>query len=96
VVNISLVAQEMTFNLKEISVPAGVKVVMSFENKDIVPHNFAVYEDSAAVKAMYKGELVSGPKTITFEFMAPSSPGTYYFRCDIHTFMNGSFIVTAS
>jgi plastocyanin len=31
-------------------------------------------------------------KTI-YTFTAPTQPGAYFFRCDIHTYMTGTFIV---
>jgi plastocyanin len=40
------------------------------------------------------GDVITGPKKITYTFDAPEKPGTYFFRCDIHpTTMTGQFIV---
>lgn len=37
---------------------------------------------------------MTGPATTTYTFTAPSTPGTYFFRCDVHpTVMTGQFIV---
>jgi plastocyanin len=66
-----------------------------FTNKDRVPHNVAFYETKAATKEIFVGEVFSGPKTISYHFTAPSTPGTYFFRCDVHpTTMTGDFVVT--
>jgi plastocyanin len=35
---------------------------------------------------------VTGRKTIDYTFTSPG-PGTYYFRCDAHPDMNGTFYV---
>ncbi|MDQ4076493.1 MAG: hypothetical protein M3220_09635 [Chloroflexota bacterium] len=50
-------------------------------------------EAEAIPTPMEEGE--DGPEeTITYEFDAPSEPGTYYFQCDVHpTTMTGDFIV---
>jgi predicted lipoprotein with Yx(FWY)xxD motif/plastocyanin len=96
-VTINLVAQAIAFDTNSISVPAGASVTINFNNKDTVPHNFSLYTDSSATPpAIFQGQIVTGPATVTYNFKAPTTPGTYFFRCDIHpTIMTGSFIVTA-
>jgi plastocyanin len=40
------------------------------------------------------GGMTTGVSTVTYTFDAPTTPGTYFFRCDVHpTTMTGSFIV---
>lgn len=92
---IALTAQNVKFDKATISVPAGAKVTVNFNNQDSgVPHNFAVYTDASASKEVFKGQIVNGPGTATYTFTAPSTPGTYFFRCDVHpTTMTGQFIV---
>jgi plastocyanin len=94
-VSIDLVAQNMTFDKSSISVPAGADVTINFNNKDALPHTFSVYNNSSAtLPAVFQGKAVNGPATFTYTFRAPTTPGTYFFRCDIHpAAMNGSFIV---
>jgi plastocyanin len=93
-ITINLVAQGMAFDQKTITVPVGAQVTMNFNNKDSVPHNFALYTDSSATKSIFVGEIISGPKTITYTFTAPATPGSYFFRCDVHpTSMSGTFVV---
>jgi plastocyanin len=93
---ITLTAQNIAFDQSTITVPAGAHIVMTFNNKDSgVVHNFALYTDSSAKTRLYAGAFVTGPNTVTYTFDAPSTPGTYYFRCDIHpTVMFGNFVVT--
>lgn len=92
-INMNLTAQNMAFDQSVITVPAGASVTMLFINKDSAPHNFALYTDSSASKVIFKGDVISS-STITYKFDAPSTPGTYFFRCDVHpTTMTGSFIV---
>jgi plastocyanin len=96
-VTINLVAKGMAFDTKTITVPAGAAVTINFNNQDTVPHNFSLFTDSTATPpALFQGQIVKAA-TITYTFTAPTTPGTYFFRCDIHpTIMTGSFIVTAA
>jgi plastocyanin len=92
-VTIDLVAQNMAFNKSTITVPAGASVTMNFDNKDSIPHNFALYTDSSATTSIFVGTIITSSKT-TYTFTAPSTPGNYFFRCDVHpTSMTGTFIV---
>jgi plastocyanin len=95
-VPITLTAENFLFDKKTITVPAGSTVVMTFTNKDAgVPHNFALYTDTSASKKIFSGEIITGVKTVTYTFTAPSTPGNYFFRCDVHpTIMFGTFVVT--
>ena len=96
-ITINLAAQNMAFDKNSITVTTGAAVTLIFNNKDTIPHNFALYTNSSATPpAIFVGQTVTGPTTVTYTFTAPSTPGTYFFRCDVHpTSMTGSFIVTA-
>jgi plastocyanin len=92
-VTINLLAQNIAFNMKTITVPAGANVIMNFDNKDSVPHNFSLFTDSTAQTVLFQGQIISATTTI-YKFTAPTKPGTYFFRCDVHpSSMTGSFIV---
>ncbi len=74
---IPLTAQNLAFSTSTITVRAGEEVTIAFNNMDAgVPHNFAVYTDSSASTAIFKGAIVTGPTTTTYTFTAPSAPGT--------------------
>ncbi len=92
---IDLSAQSIAFDKASITVKAGSQVTINFNNKDSgVPHNFALYTDSSAKQNIFRGDIVTGPGTAVYKFTAPSTPGTYFFRCDVHpTQMTGQFIV---
>lgn len=92
---LAVTAEDMAFNTSEIAVPAGADVTIAFTNNDAgVPHNIAVYTDSSASTTIFKGPIITGPATTTYTFTAPSTPGTYFFRCDPHpTTMTGRFVV---
>jgi plastocyanin len=95
---INLVAQNLAFNLKTISVPAGVQVTVNLNNMDSgIQHNFSVYQQVSGgqAKAVFVGDPVLGPGIKTYQFTAPKdSTATYYFYCDFHPqSMTGTFVV---
>ena len=92
----TLTAMDMAFDTSTLSAPAGSTVALTFVNSDAgVPHNFALYTDSTAATSIFRGAIVEGPATTTYTFTAPTTPGSYFFRCDVHpTTMTGSFVVT--
>ena len=94
-VTIDLVAQNIAFDKNSITVKAGSMVTINFNNMDPgIPHNFAAYTDQSANQVIFKGDIITGPATTAYTFTAPSSPGTYFFRCDVHpATMTGQFIV---
>jgi plastocyanin len=95
-VPVTLTARNIAFDTTKITVPAGSTVVMTFINNDAnIPHNFALYTDSSASKKIFAGDIVTGVKTVTYTFTAPTTPGNYFFRCDVHPeMMTGTFVVT--
>ena len=94
-VTIGLLAKDFSFNMSTITVAAGANVTVNFENQDpSIGHNFAVYDSASMKKTIFKGEIIVGPKKISYSFDAPQEPGTYHFQCDPHAQkMNGQFIV---
>lgn len=95
-VPITLTAKNMAFDTDSITVPAGSTVVLTFINNDAgMPHNFALYTDNKATNKIFGGDIITGVKTVTYTFNAPSTPGSYFFRCDVHPeVMTGTFVVT--
>jgi heme/copper-type cytochrome/quinol oxidase subunit 2 len=94
-VMIDLAARNIAFDKDTITVPAGVEVMINFDNKDKgIPHNFAVYKTPAATENIFDGEIITGPRRVTYTFTAPKTPGDYFFRCDVHPkIMTGTFVV---
>jgi len=95
-VRINLTAQNIAFDQSTLSAPAGSTVVMTFNNLDFgVTHNFALYTDLHATTSIFVGDFVTGTRTVTYTFTVPTTPGGYFFRCDVHPeSMTGSFMVT--
>jgi plastocyanin len=84
-------AQNFAFDKTCYAVRAGQPFTIDFDNKDTAPHNFAIYTDSTASKALLKPPTVSASSTVYHG--TALHPGTYYFQCDVHTSMHGTFIV---
>lgn len=74
------------FSPATITARAGARVY--FVNIDHDTHN------ATEVVASGKPHFTSGrPTTRNFSFVAPSTPGTYRFHCQIHGFMRGTLVV---
>jgi predicted lipoprotein with Yx(FWY)xxD motif/plastocyanin len=97
-VTLSLVAQNISFDKTSLTVAAGSSVTLNFNNMDTgIPHNVSIYQNLAGgqVKAIFVGQIITGPNTITYTFTAPAAGSTYFFQCDVHPSMTGTFVVTA-
>ncbi|MGH3798259.1 MAG: cytochrome c oxidase subunit II [Pseudonocardiaceae bacterium] len=92
--DVAVTADGLHFDKNCLAAPAGAPFTITFTNKDSgVPHNVAIYSNPAATTALFRGQLVTGPATVTYHVPA-LEPGTYYFRCDVHpAAMRGTFIV---
>ncbi len=89
---LTLTAFDQKYDKDCLAAPANQDVTIDFTNLDRgIPHNVSIYEDQTAQKSFFKGELTDGPgKQI---YSVPGLPaGTWYFRCDPHPEMNGTFI----
>ena len=84
----SIDASNLKFSAAELAVPAGAPFKLFFRNLDGAPHNVAIYRDSSASETLFTGETITNAAA-TYEI--PALPaGEYYFRCDVHTDMNGT------
>ena len=82
----SISAQGLAFNTRSITVPAGSRVTVTFQNNDnLVPHDFGV-----SIAGVPHTETCSGPCTRSITFTAPR--GTYSFQCSLHPDMLGTFV----
>jgi hypothetical protein len=90
---LSISAFDGKFDRKCLAAPANQALTIDFKNLDRgIPHNVAIYQDQTAQKMFFKGELVDGPGEKTYS--VPALPaGQWFFRCDPHPDMNGTFIV---
>jgi plastocyanin len=89
-----LIADEDWFFPRTITVRAGADISLTFRNEDTVRHNLSVYRTRHAKHAIFRGESV-GIGASTYRFIAPETPGKYFYCCDDHAdTMHGELIVT--
>jgi plastocyanin len=90
---LSISAFDGKFDKKCLAAPANQAFTIDFKNLDRgIPHNVAIYQDQSAEKNYFKGDLVDGPGEQTYSVSALPQ-GRWFFRCDPHPDMNGTFIV---
>jgi plastocyanin len=91
--SVTVAAQGLQFDTKEIDLSAGQPSTITFENKDAgIQHDIAIFTDPSQSTVLFRGALVTGVATTTYHVPALDA-GTYYFHCDVHPTMNGSVVV---
>lgn len=91
---LTLTAVDNKFDKNCLAAPANQDFTIDFSNLDRgIPHNVAIYEDETVRKNFFQGELVDGPGKKTYAVQGLGA-GTFYFRCDPHPEMNGTFVVS--
>lgn len=90
---LSITAFDGKFNKDCLAAPTNQAFTIDFLNLDRgIPHNVAIYEDHTVGKVFFKGEVIEGPDKITYSAQALPE-GRFFFRCDPHPEMNGTFVV---
>jgi len=91
--SLTVAAKNNMFDKDCLAAPANTSFTIAFNNQDSDIHNVSIYDKDHGDKALFKGEVIYGPKSITYT--VPAQPdGTYEFRCDPHAdSMIGTFIV---
>jgi hypothetical protein len=94
-VTVNVIARNILFNVKTITVPRSAQVTVMFDNQDPgVLHNVAFYTDRTTRTRIYVGAIFAGPEMREYQFAAPATPGNFFFRCDVHPdTMTGTFVV---
>jgi plastocyanin len=81
---LTLVADQVKFDLSTIDASAGQGFTIVFDNKDSLPHNVAIFKGTDATGTnVFTGPIDNGPKTDDYQVPALAA-GTYYFQCDVH------------
>jgi plastocyanin len=89
---LTVVARGVAFDTDRIAVPADQPVHIRLDNIDAgIHHNIAIYRDRQASELVARGRLFDGPTVRDYRFDGFAA-GAYYFQCDLHPAMNGSFI----
>jgi plastocyanin len=84
---------DTAFVTRTVTAPGGQPFDLAFANEDAgTPHNVAIYTDDSATEPLFVGDIVDGPKTVTYH-VPTLDPGSYFFRCDVHPVMTGTLEV---
>lgn len=89
---IEIVANNLQFDLRELSAPAG-RIVIALDNRDGgQPHNIQFFRgDDADGESVGTTEIKSGPAQD--ELAMDLDAGTYFYQCDVHPNMKGTLVV---
>ena len=90
----SITASGLAFDTDSLTFVAGKPTQFTFNNDDAsTPHNLAIYTDDTAKDNLFRGKIITG--VAKGDYTIPAlKPGTYFFRCDVHTNMTGTVTVT--
>jgi plastocyanin len=87
---VAISAINIQFEQTEVSAPADAPFVITFDNKEAVPHNVEIKDASGM--SLFKGEIVTGPVVVDYQVPALAA-GTYQFICTVHPNMVGTLTV---
>lgn len=90
---LALTAANISYDKSSLSAPANTSFKISFTNNDAgVPHNVSIHQGSSTGTEVWKGQIVTGPTSITYT--VPALPaGTYSFVCSVHPNMTGTLTI---
>jgi plastocyanin len=89
--DLAIAALDVAFDTDCLAAPAGEPFTINFDNQDTLPHNVAIYTEQGG-EQLFSGEIITGPATMAYEVPA-LDPGVYFFQCDVHPNMTGTFVV---
>ena len=88
---LKLVAANVAFDQTQLQAPAGQPFHIALTNNDTgVQHNVQIKAADGSEK--FKGALITGPSTMTYDVPALSA-GSYTFSCVVHPTMTGTLTV---
>jgi plastocyanin len=89
--DITLLAQNVAFDLTKLNVQAGEQITITFENRDAgIRHNLLINGPSGRIAT----DVEAGPVTQTLTFTIDEA-GSYRFLCEVHpSVMVGELVVS--
>ncbi len=90
----TVVARNSQFDKRSLVASAGMPVTVTLDNQDAgVLHNIAFYTNRQATTQIAVGDVFPGIESRDLNFTAPGATGDFFFRCDVHPEMQGTFSV---
>ena len=86
---VQISAQDVQFEQKAVSAPAGTAFVIHFDNKDAGHAAQRRRSRTRAARTCSRASIVTGPGTADYQVPALAA-GTYPFVCDVHPNMTGT------
>jgi plastocyanin len=87
---VTITAVGIKFTPTQVTVAANQPITITFDNRDSVQHNIAIFAGAdASAPLVFRGTVFAGPKTMDYSVPA-MAPGSYYFHCDVHPTMTGT------
>jgi plastocyanin len=87
-------AEHIAYKESCLAAPADTAFTIEFENRDSATgHNMEIFSDAAMTQSVFKGDIIIGVKTTTYNVSALPA-GTYHFHCDVHPTMQGELDVS--
>ena len=94
-VSLNLMIRGDRFNPVNLSVPAGSRVTLTYDDQDLNPHNFALYPSMVSSDPILRSPVISRRVVETYTFTAPATPGTCYYGAIRIPGLIGTFTVTS-
>jgi plastocyanin len=78
--------QPLAYNPSTLDVAAGATVTVNYANNSNLPHNIHFFNGSDnSAPSLGASTIGTGPSNAqTVTFTAPTTPGDYFFWCDVH------------
>lgn len=90
---VQITAKNLQFDKNCYAAPADQEFTIQFSNQDAgVPHNVSVFRDRSGGEALIQGEVVTGVTEASYDGPALEA-GDYFFVCEVHPTMSGTFRV---
>jgi len=87
---VAVAGSKNAFDKDCLAVRAGQASTLNLENPDNEPHNVSVFVERGG-ENLFRGEII-GPEESTSYSLPAIEAGRYYFQCDVHPEMNGTFV----
>jgi plastocyanin len=93
---VQITALGIAFDASCVEVTAGEPFTIAFGNEDDgVQHNVAIYPSADDLTSpLFRGDVVTGVDSAEYH-VDPLDAGEYYFHCDVHPTMNGTWTAVA-